>query len=80
MKKRSITSPASEISSPSDLMVLRRGVAHLEPFNGSETMIAVRCSVVERSATARPKAILTVRLAGDSVVTRTITIPFAEQA
>jgi hypothetical protein len=59
----------------SKVLVLRRGLAHLEAFNGSDAMLSIRKSVDERKGAGPHEAILTVRDADDSVWTRTITIP-----
>jgi hypothetical protein len=47
----------------------------LEPFNGSDAMLSIRQSVEEKEAVAPHLAIFTVRVAGDAVWSRTITIP-----
>jgi len=60
-------------------MVLHSGTAHFEPFNGSDVMLSIRGSVVERKGVDPHQAVLTIRLAGDCVLIRTITIPFAPE-
>lgn len=73
---RSRTNPRREIATPS---VLRQGTAHLEPFNGSHDMLSIGRSEDELAAAGPHQAVLTARVATNSVRSTTIEIPpFAE--
>lgn len=72
--KRSTTKPEIELATPSESSLRR--AAHLEPFNGSRAMLAIRESIEDREAVGPRQAILTVGGASDSLWTRTVTIAF----
>ncbi|MGZ7040036.1 MAG: hypothetical protein ACXVJO_17805 [Thermoanaerobaculia bacterium] len=74
--KFSNTDTTTGIANPSRSLDQRRGAAHFQPFNGSDSMISVSRSLDEWKTAGRREAILTVRTGTDSVSTRTITIPW----
>ena len=59
--------------------VLRRGTAHVEPFNGSDAMLSIGRTIDERNEVGPHQAILTVRVASDSMWTRTIRLALASE-
>ncbi len=68
--RRSIPNPETTIAAPSESQIFRRGLAHFEPFNGSDAMLSIRESVDEKKA----QAIFTVRDVSDSMLSRTIAL------
>jgi len=61
-------------------MVLRRGIAHLDPFNGSNEMLSIKRSEDEPAAAGPHHVVFTARIATGSVWSKTVVIPlFADR-